>query len=59
MAFGSGGQSEDEDQFRVTLESEAELTVDARDRQEAIQKAKNRVRERDYRVFRENAQKTR
>ena len=59
MAFGGGGQSEDEDEFRVTLKAEAEIRVDARDRRDAIRKAKNRVSERDYRILRENARQTR
>lgn len=59
MAFGGGGRSEDEDEFRVTLEAEAEIRVDAQDRRDAIRKAKNRVSERDYRILRENARQTR
>ena len=59
MAFGGGGRSEDKDEFRVTLEAEAEIRVDARDRRDAIRKAKNRVSERDYRILRENARQTR
>ena len=59
MAFGGGGQSEDEDEFRVTLKAEAEIRVDARDRRDAIRKAKNRVSVRDYRILRENARQTR
>ena len=59
MAFGGGGRSDDQDEYRVTLNSKAEIRVDAEDRRSAIRKAKNKVRERDYRVQRENAQKTR
>lgn len=59
MAFGGGGRSDDQDEYRVTLEALAEIRVDAEDRRSAIRKAKNKVRERDYKVQRSNAKQTR